>query len=157
MGNFELGYILNIKLPSVIALMRSSKEYPRYKHMDYNTLVNLCCRSGDELHCQFTPIEELQLLDYLVTCGKKPVASIVIRNLGTCRMRKNQATITFDSRYDCDKFKITNRCLKHKNRWGCDILLITKQDSIYTDTDLINLSNETISYDEIGRMYGYNK
>ena len=157
MCNFELGYIMNIKLPSVIALMRSSKEYPEYEHLDYNTLVNLSCRSGDSLHSQFTSIEELQLLNYLVTSGKKPVASIVIKNLGNSRMQKNQATITFNRSYNCDKFKINNRCLKHKNKYGVDILIMTKPDSVYTDADLINLANETIPYEEIGRMYGYTK
>lgn len=84
------------------------------------------------------------MLPYLVSIGKKPVASIV---LGTNMQKCN---------IELKKIYIYDNCCSYiiYNRWNVYVLMICQKNK-YNKFELEELANETIPYIKIGKIYGY--
>lgn len=126
-----------------------------FKGFKPKTILNLTFRGGNyslKLK-QWTAEQELELIPLLVKLGQKPVGSIVIKNL---RNGINDIVIPTN----CKLFLYTNQ-------WKNDIALIFNPNNTNykmilekykndTTKMLTELCNETMSYRDIGILYGYN-
>jgi hypothetical protein len=117
-----------------------NKKYPELRE---KAQFNLSFRQGDPLHSQWTSYEEECYLPYLVNIGDKLVASI-------CNSHENKLDYVED--LITDQYKDI-KIFREINKWGMYIMLIYKTNiNSYT---LYGLMNETLSWNEMGDLYGY--
>jgi hypothetical protein len=124
------------KQTKLITLMREI-----HGDLSEEILLNLSFRCGDLEHSQWSWNEECHLLPLLVAERKKPIASICHR-----------------SRHVLHSIPLPKECQSfiYKNPWDVWVLLVYHQDDIWLEEQLIGLCNETLTFDQIGKMYGYN-
>jgi len=104
----------------------------------------LSFRGGDDDHSQWTKNEESILIPYLVYMGRKPVGSLCSE---TKECMEN-LTEKIKKKYpEVKTFQMTNN-------WSVWCLLLYKYETVTTE-QLIALANETNSWAERGKLYGY--
>ena len=104
-----------------------------------NNVLNFMFRGGDKPHSRFSKDEECILIPLFVKLKIKPVG-------GICYTFRNRKLVSkLKERYPELYIKII------KNRWNMYCILI----SLTKGYDLKGLANESISFTEIGKMYGY--
>jgi hypothetical protein len=126
-----------------------------FKGFNSRTVLNLTLRGGkySSKVPRWKPKEEALLIPLLVKLGMKPTGSIVLKNL------KN----------GIDEVELPSNCKSflYTNQWNVEILLIYNPNNTNykmilekykNDTALMltELCNESMSYRDIGILYGYN-
>ena len=149
------------RMTEIISSLRNN--FPHYKQYSDRTILNLSFRNGDKFHSQWTSNDEAYILPFLVHTGAKPVATIVVQ--------KNTEKYANDLRYQVHQLCRVQRWNRvHTkvvlNRWNVYLLVLFQRSSSSNDitnrvgsisTSIIDgLVNETLSFEEIGKFYGYN-
>ena len=111
----------------------------------------------------WTSNDEEYVLPLLVHTGAKPIASLVAQNNtkgATKQLRKRVEKICEDFSWDKVKRKVT------QNKWGVHVVVLYQQSSNSSDITnwvgsisdriICKIINETASWDEMGKFYGYN-
>lgn len=149
------------RITDIIHSLRN--EFPHYKQYSDRTILNLSFRNGDEFHSQWTSYEEAYILPFLVHTGAKPVATIVVQ-----KNTENYA------KHLCDQVQqLCEDNLWHRvhtkivlNQWNVYLVVlfqrsissndITNGIGSISDSDIDGVVNETLSFDDMGKFYGYN-
>ena len=141
-----------LRIGDMINKYASLTEFKGFKQ---KTILNLTLRGGNyslKLK-QWNPYEEALLIPLLVKTGQKPVGSIVLKNLLN----------------GIDDIEIPPNCKSflYTNQWNVEILLIYNPNNTNykmmleqykndTEKMLTELCDETMTYRNIGILFGYN-
>ena len=143
------------------------KQYSDYKRYSNRTLLNLSFRNGGELHTQWTNNDEVYILSFLVHTGDKPVASLVPwTNQGNTKETANQLREQVEMLCEANRwYRVKTKVMF--NKWNVYVVVLFQQrnnssdiitngvGSISNDT-IGRIVNETASWDDMGKFYGYN-
>ena len=149
------------RITEIIHSLRN--KFPHYEQYSDRTILNLSFRNGDELHSQWTSNDEAYILPFLVHTGSKPVATIVVQK----NTEKYAKQLCYQVQQLC---KVQHWHRVHTkivlNRWNVyEVVLfqrssssndITNRVGSISDSDIDGVANETVSFEIMGKFYGYN-
>ena len=140
------------------------KAFPHYDQYSDRTLLNLSLRNGDALHSQWMHNnEEAYVLSFLVHTGAKPIGCFVVQDhteVTANQLRKQVDKLCKDMRWSRVNTKVM------LNKWNVyEVVLfqrssnssdITNGVGSISDETINRVINETASWDDMGKFYGYN-